>query len=246
MKKLWLTSLLLLGLSTGSAFASAHNRERTSAVGAMAALSTTSISVDGKNELTCRIDRHSPRVRHFQVEDRVAIACSEGVLRKLRRLPDGASATGTVRSLSRHWIGVDGERDLSCRRGDDSPSIRGVSIGDKIAIACADGVLVRVAAASAVPEVASAGGTITALGAGSITVRGERSLTCGLTGDSPISRELKVGDRVGIACVDGDVVKIVRLPQLTEPSTSGACHRIASGRAQVARLTRSRSRTSGS
>ena len=75
----------------------------------------------------------------------------------------------------------------------------GLDVGDRVAIACADGVLVKISARPPQPEVTTASGAITALGNGSITVKGDRTLTCKLTRDSPVPDEFTVGDQVGIA-----------------------------------------------
>ena len=137
------------------------------------------------------------------------------------RLPRVAAAAGTIRVLTDRAIGVDGEHDLTCKLTDASPDVDGLEVGDKVSIVCADGVLVKVGRPSAEHEVTTAAGAITALGDASITVQGERKLTCRLTNDSPIPDQFKVGDQVGIACVDGVVVKIARLPQASAPKPEG-------------------------
>ena len=53
------------------------------------------------HDLTCRSVSDSPDVTGFAVGDRVAIVCRDHALRKLVRLPDAATATGTVRVLGR-------------------------------------------------------------------------------------------------------------------------------------------------
>ncbi len=220
MRRLALIPVVLLGLWTGGAFGSSHRATESAAVGKIGALTAKSITVDGKHALTCRVGKLSPSLAGFAVGDRVGIGCSHGALRRMKRLPAGAATSGTVRVLGRRTIAVAGDRKLTCRLGDRSPDVAEIEVGDKVAIACADGVLVKLAQPSAQPEVTTAGGTVTALDASSITVRGERNLTCRLTADSPISREFEVGDQVGIACVDGVVVKIVRLPRAAEPATT--------------------------
>ena len=217
MRRLVLVPILLLGLAAGSAFGAGQRATDSSTVGKISALGEHSISVHGKRDLTCRVTERSPKLTGFSLGDRVGIGCRDGELRRIVRIPAGRSTSGTVRFLGAHSIGVDGDHDLSCRRNGDSPDLHELALGDKVAIACADGVLVKISLPSAEPEVKTAGGTITALDSSSITVRGERNLTCGLTGDSFIPREFKVGDEVGIACIDGIVRKIVRLPQATEP-----------------------------
>ena len=216
MRRLLVIPVLVLGLAAGNALGASHKATEAGTVGKISALSPTSISVDGKHhDLTCRVGERSPDVTGFAVGDRVAIVCRDHRLRKLVRLPDAATATGTVRVLGTHVIHVDGDgdHDRTCRITDASPDVDEVDVGDKVSIACADGVLVKVAHASAAPEAKTGSGAITALGNGSITIKGEHVLTCTLTGDSPVPATFKVGDQVGIACVDGVLVKIVRLPQ---------------------------------
>lgn len=217
MRHLVLVSLVLGALGAGGV-ASARPTPDAATVGRIAALSASSITVDGARDLTCRRTKLSPGKPGLRIGDRVGIACTRGVLSKLRRVPRAAGAAGRVKILGARLIGIEGERDLTCRRTDASPELGELKIGDKTAIACADGVLVKVATTPDRLAVVDAGGTIASLGVEGITVRGERSLTCRIGDRSPGLGEFKVGDRVGIACVDGMLAKIVRLPEVTAPA----------------------------
>src|SRR5262249_14998175 len=61
-------------------------------------------------------------------------------------------------------------------------------------------------------------GAITALGGGSISVTGDRTLTCTLGPDSPSLTEFHVGDHVKIGCRNGVLYGIVRTD--TPPATT--------------------------
>ncbi len=121
MRRLLLIPVVLLGLAAGGAFGSAERATASSAFGKISALSASSITVDGRHALTCRLSKRSPKLTGLGVGDRVGVACSDGVLRRIGRIPAGASTSGTVRILGAHSIGVDGERDLKCRLNDNSP-----------------------------------------------------------------------------------------------------------------------------
>jgi hypothetical protein len=207
-----LISLALLGAVGGGGVASAQPTPDSATIGRIAALSASSITVDGRRDLTCRLGKLSPSKAGLRLGDRVGIACARGVLSKLRKVPRAAAVAGTVKVLGPRSIGIDGEHDLTCRRTDASPELGDLRIGDRTAIACADGVLVEVAKAPEPPAAVDAGGTIVGLGADGITVRGERILTCRIADRSPGLGDYRVGDRVGIACIDGVLAKIVRLP----------------------------------
>ncbi len=218
MRQLLLISVVF-GALGACGVASAQPTPDAATIGRIAALSASSITVDGARDLTCRVGKLSPRKAGLKPGDRVGIACAGGVLSKFRRVPRATAVVGTVKILGARLIGIDGERDLSCRRTDASPGLGDLKVGDKTAIACADGVLVKVAKAPEPPSVVDAGGTIASLGADGITVRGERSLTCRIGDRSPGVGDFKVGDRVGIACIDGLLAKIVRLPEATAPAS---------------------------
>lgn len=138
---------------------------------------------------------------------------------------------GTVTALTDGSITVhDGDRDLTCKLGDASPALGEVKVGTHVKVACANGVLVHVAvvvipAPAPVPPApvppaptpstaTGAAGTLTALTDASITVHSTEKgtdLTCHLGNTSPRLGDFHVGDHVGIACLDGTLIKIAKL-----------------------------------
>ena len=204
--------------------------------GAITALSDSSISLhDGTRDLTCTIDATSPSTASFAVGQHVRVACAKGVLAKItaitRPLPSPApptptppphktlAAQGVVTALSSSSVTVhtDGG-DVTCAVGAGSPPLGDFQVGDRIKMACVDGTVVALAKADAPPKTApppatTAAGTITALSTSALTIHNAEhgDLTCSLGPSSPSLGDYHVGDRVGIACVDGTLVKIERL-----------------------------------
>lgn len=192
--------------------------------GKITALSATAIIVAGRRTLTCAVGGASPALGSFSPGDAVGIACTGGVLTRIRALPTIDTAGGTVSAIGATSITV---RDLTCKITADSPDTGGVAVGDKVGIACSGGVLVKLVKAPAEPSNATTGGSITALSTSSITVAGEHPLTCRLTGDSPDVTGYKVGDQVGVGCAGGVLVQIIRIP--INASTSGAIAALSAG-----------------
>jgi hypothetical protein len=193
--------------------------------GAIVLLSTTSVTVRGDGELTCTIGEQSPSTAAFHVGDQVKITCAAGTLTEIERLappppapvPTPAYGAGTIAALSATTITVTGERNLTCTLTDRSPRLGDYHVGDRVKMACTDGVLTAIARVDApapappAPAPVYAYGTIAALSAGSITVTGEHTLTCTLTDRSPRLGDYHVGDRVKIACTDGALSAIARV-----------------------------------
>ena len=239
MRRLLVIPVLVLGLAAGNALGSTHEASEGGTVGKISALDATSISVDGKrnHDLTCTIGDRSPKTTGFDVGDRVAAVCKQGVLRKLVRLRGSATAEGRIKLLNQRVIGVDADHDVTCRLTDASPSVDGFAVGDRVGIACSDGVLAKLVHLPALtvstkgndgkdgkekdgagtgttataPATVTVSGEIDALGQGSITIDGEHDLTCKLTGDSPIPAQFKVGEGVRVTCTNGVVSSIQRL-----------------------------------
>jgi hypothetical protein len=204
--------------------------------GAITALSDTSISLhDGDRDLTCAIDATSPSTTGFAVGQHAGVACAKGVLAKIVAItapaPKPASpsptppphktlgAQGTLTALSSSSVTVhtDGG-DVTCAVGPSPPPLGDVQVGDRVKMACVDGTVVALAKADAPPKTTpppatTAGGTITALSTSALTIHNAEhgDLTCSLGPSSPSLDGYHVGDRVGIACADGTLVKIVRL-----------------------------------
>jgi hypothetical protein len=206
--------------------------------GAITALSDSSISLhDGNRDLTCAIDDTSPSTDGFAVGQHAAVACAKGVLAKIatitRPAPPptttpttppphktlGAQGVLTALSTSSVTVHTDGG-DVTCTVGANSPPLGDFQVGDRVKMACVDGTVVALAKADAAPKTApppppatTAGGTITALSSSALTIHNTEhgDVTCSLGPSSPSLGDYHVGDRVGIACVGGTLVKIVRL-----------------------------------
>jgi hypothetical protein len=214
--------------------------------GAITALSDTSISLhDGNRDLTCAIDDTSPSTDGFAVGQHAAVACAKGVLAKIatitRPAPSpppttttpttppphktlGAQGVLTALSSSSVTVHTDGG-DVTCTVGANSPALGDFQVGDRVKMACVDGIVVALAKADAAPNTAppppppppppatTAGGTITALSSSALTIHNTEhgDVTCSVGPSSPSLGDYHVGDRVGIACVDDTLVKIVRL-----------------------------------
>lgn len=216
--------------------ASTNDVAPVSFAGAITALSDGSISLhDGGRDVTCSIDASSPSTAGFAVGQHAKVACVNGVLTAIaavtpppRRDPKPAGdppkktvdALGTLTALSASSITVhtDGG-DITCTVGDGSPSGAGLAVGDRVKMGCVDGKLVALAKAGAEPgdgphPATTASGTIAALSSTSVTVHNAEhgDVTCSVGASSPSLGDYHLGDRVGIGCVDGALVKIVRLP----------------------------------
>ena len=183
--------------------------------GTVASMTDKAISIAGRGGITttCNLGRHSPSLVNVSVGDRVLAVCAKRrhgglVLTKLRKdsknLPashdtrpvtfGGAITALTDTSISLH----DGDRDLTCTLGPDSPKTDGFKVGQHAKVACVDGVLVAIAA----PELGRYYvGTVATLTDGSITLTTEHGpATCTITPLSPSTASLKVGDEVGMGC----------------------------------------------
>ena len=119
----------------------------------------------------------------------------------------GAITALTDTSISLH----DGDRDLTCALGPDSPKTGDFKVGQHAKVACADGVLVAIAA----PELGRYFvGTVATLTDGSLTLTTEHgSATCTITALSPSTASLKVGDKVGMGC-RASTMELVMLKRL--------------------------------
>lgn len=194
--------------------------------GAVFAISPSSLSVrDGDRSLTCAVDAQSPSLSSVVVGDRVRIRCTNSLLVSLERSVAPVEGNGVITSLTRESIAVHGERDLTCALGPKSPPVGEIRVGDRVRVVCAGGtllVLQRVDAPSPTPQptparappapaAVYAAGSITALDARSISIHGERDVTCTVGERSPRLGDFHVGDRVRISCVGSDLASIARL-----------------------------------
>jgi len=152
-------------------------------------------------------------------------------------VPEPAGARDPISALSATSITVG---PLSCSIGAGSPAVT-FKLGDRVKIACVNGVLTSIAADGDAPKpptttttttaaptatppapavttsgdgIVTRGGTLTSIGEHSLTVD---SLTCALGTASPSIAGFKVGDRVGIACQSNALIKIVALSSDEHP-----------------------------
>ncbi|HEV7641835.1 MAG TPA: hypothetical protein VGO39_13285 [Gaiellaceae bacterium] len=207
--------------------------------GTVTALSTTSITVHtDKGDGTCALADGSPSLADVKVGDRILAGCKAGTsqlvyLKKLAASadkpsgdkPSGAGsahkttgAAGTVSALSATSLTVhtDGG-EVTCSVGDGSPSVANVHVGDTVKIGCVDGVL-KVLSRADTPagsgdghKATTVAGTLTALSTSSLTVHGEHGdVTCTVPATARLG-DFHVGDRVGMACVDGALYKLLKL-----------------------------------
>jgi hypothetical protein len=204
--------------------------------GTVTALSTASITVHSEQaDATCGVGGGSPSLAEVKVGDRVLIGCKAGTnqLLLLKRLaaakPAGSpdehhktlGASGTVSAVSAGSLTVHGDGgEVTCTVGDGSPSLAGLHVGDVVKIGCLDGVLKAVVTPpGAVPPtgdhhtVTTVAGTLSVLSDSAVTVHsGEKGdVSCTVGSATPRLGDFHVGDRVGMACVDGVVAKLVKL-----------------------------------
>jgi hypothetical protein len=202
--------------------------------GTVTAVSSDSITVHTANgDGTCTVGDGSPSVAGVQVGDRVLAGCKAGTsqLVLLRKLPaagdshktTGASGAVSAVSSTNLTVHTDGG-EVSCSVGVGSPSVANVHVGDKVRMGCLDGVLKVLALAEPAPgggdghATTTVAGTLSALSGSSLTVHGEHGdVTCTVPASARLG-DFHVGDRVGMACVDGALLKLVKLSAPPSPS----------------------------
>jgi hypothetical protein len=183
--------------------------------GTVASKTDKAISIAGRGGITttCDLGRHSPSTTNLSVGDRVLAFCAKRrhgglVLMKLRedrKAPPASSDTrpvtfgGAITDLTDASISLhDGDRDLTCTLGPDSPKTDGFKVGQHARVACADGVLVAIAAPEAGRYYV---GTVATLTDDALTVTTEHGpVTCTITAFSPKTDSLQVGDKIGMGC----------------------------------------------
>jgi hypothetical protein len=131
------------------------------------------------------------------------------------------TALGTLTARNDASVTVhNDERDLTCARGSGSPPLGDLRVGDRVRVACTNGVLTAIARTETPPPAPAPTPTVTSMTSGelialsptSLTVRsdgGERS--CSRTNASPSLDGYRIGDRVKATCVNGVLTAIARL-----------------------------------
>jgi hypothetical protein len=190
-----------------------------SAVGTISALSTTSVTLHNDDgTITCTLADGSPRLGDYRVGDRVKLSCAEGVLTAIGRLdPPADVQTGvgtlTVRNDASVTVHTD-SRDLTCTRGEHSPTLGDLRVGDRVKIACTNGVLTAIARLT---ETTITTGVLSALSETSVTVLsdgGER--TCSRGDASPALDGYHLGDRVKMTCTNGVLTAFAKADLITD------------------------------
>lgn len=195
--------------------------------GTISALSTTSVTFhNSERDVTCTLSDASPRLGDYHVGDSVKFGCVNGVLVAIVKADGGpvsgphktVGAAGSVSAVSPTSLTVhtDGG-DVTCSVGDGSPSVANVHVGDKVKMGCLDGVL-KVLALSDTASGSGDGhtattvaGTLSALSTSSLTVHGEHGdVSCTVPASAHLG-DFHVGDHVGMACLDGALLKLVKL-----------------------------------
>ncbi len=197
--------------------------------GAVASLTTNAISVKGRLGVvtTCALGKRSPSVTTYAVGDKVFAVCSRHghgtlTLTKIRKdlrgaLPSGSADTEPVRfggaitqlddtSISLH----DGDRDLTCTLGPDSPSTADYKVGQHVKVVCAGGVLTSISPITSGDVGRYFTGTVANVTDGSITLDTEHGpVTCTITSASPSTASLKAGDKIGMGCNASTMVLVL-------------------------------------
>jgi len=183
---------------------------------------------------TCSRAAKSPSLDGYSAGDRVQAACARVrahlVLVKIRHVPAASGSPsndaepvkfgGAVTALTDTSITLrDGDRELSCTIGPDSPSTASVKVGQHVKVACASGKLVAIATVPSgdpgrgePPKGQSGAGTISALSASSVTFHNDEhgDATCSVGASSPALTEYTVGDKVKFGCLNGVLVAIAK------------------------------------
>jgi len=216
----------------------ANDAATTKFSGAVTALSDGSISLhDGDRDLTCSIAASSPSTAGVKVGQHFTVACANGVLVAIAPVVStpGRAYEGTVTAVSATSITVHTPNgDGTCTVGDGSPSVTDVKPGDRVLAGCKAGtnqlVLLKKLPATTEPSnptpttttttttnpaadghTVTVAGTLSALSSSSLTVHGEHGdVSCTVPTTARLG-DFHVGDRVGMACTDGVLLKLVKL-----------------------------------
>jgi len=172
MRRLLFVSALVLGaLPTVALGANGGAAKTFSITGVVRSATTTSLTVHGAFDATCRLTPYSPSTGTLGVGDRVRIVCRRGVLAKILRLGPSVNAdagarptsstttplttatataggTGSITALSSTSITVTGDRSITCAITASVAGLSDVHVGDVVRIGCVNGGLYYIVAAA--------------------------------------------------------------------------------------------------
>lgn len=201
------------------------------AVGTIATLADGSVTVktDG-GSLTCTVS--SAQAAGLNVGDRVKIGCTNGVVTGIAKLdaprppdPSVRTESGTIAGLTDGALTLQLQNGtLTCTRDAKSPALGDFHVGDKVKVACTNGVLTAIAKLDAPPTTPSPTaktgvGTVTAASADSLTVQTDGgAVTCKFTADWKGLRP-NVGDKVKFACTNDVLYALAAVEQPPPPPT---------------------------
>jgi hypothetical protein len=202
--------------------------------GPVASKTSTSIGIAARSGIvtTCQLGRRSPSLEKVDVGDVVRAVCLRRkhgglVLAKLRKdrtnTPPRKETKpvtfgGVITELTDASISLhDGDRDLTCKLGPDSPATGDFKVGKHAKVTCVEGTLTAIVA----PELGRYYvGTVATLTDGALTLTTEHGpVTCTLTAMSPSTASLKTGDKVGMGC-RASTMELVLLKRLDGDGTT--------------------------
>ena len=245
MRKMVLTCVVALAVAApAQANDGGSNGRELKITGTVVRASASAVSVEnavGDAVLTCAVpERLAQKAAAFKVGDRVRMFCvryrgRRAQLLKLQRLDERAAkpeqpkpavekqaAAGPIVELASNAIVVQSsEGRLACRVAEEKRAkLEGLRMGDKVRIACADGMLVALERYEPAEKPKPAGeearmlGLITALSRASVTVQGEAgALTCAVPDGwaEKLATRFAVGDRVKLMCRGSELTYLEKI-----------------------------------
>lgn len=183
--------------------------------GTVASMTPTTIGIAGRGGIvtTCGVGPRSPSLSKVAVGDVVRALCLRRkhgalVLAKLRKDDTNTPPRnetkpvtfgGVITELTDTSISLhDGDRDLTCTLGPDSPTTGDYKVGKHAKVTCLAGALTAIAS----PDLGRYFvGTVATLTDGALTLTTEHGpVTCTITPLSPSTASLQTGDKVGMGC----------------------------------------------
>jgi hypothetical protein len=166
----------------------------------------------GDHTLTCSRDDSSPKVGRASVGDKVKVTCEHGVLVSFEKAFTG-SAAGKISELSPSSVTLhNDDGTLTCTLAEGSPKLGDYHAGDKVKIACTNGVLTAIAKLT---ETTITTGVLSALSHTSVTVLSDGGARTCARGETPAVVGYNLGDRVKMTCVNGVLSGIAKVTVTT-------------------------------